>query len=206
LISIGKFETNLQIFGKSQTPYQKMIFLIHGHFDLKISHFDSKNCLPDAKEAAESLIDFTDDVGIPETLVMDGVTEFTGKHTDFIKQARQMWIKLHTAEQGRTNQNHVAEWEIGFLSKCCKLRMQKKNVYSWLWDYGLVYKGELLTRMSRGNDHRSGYEQVTGKTPDISECLDFEFYDLLWWWINLTNQTLMMRQNDWEDGLAYLTV
>jgi hypothetical protein len=40
------------------------------------------------KEAAESLIDFTDDVGIPETLVTDGATEFTGRHTDFIKQAR----------------------------------------------------------------------------------------------------------------------
>jgi hypothetical protein len=55
------------------------------------------------KEAAESLIDFTDDVGIPETLVMDGATKFTGKHTDFIKQARRMQIKLHTAEQGRKN-------------------------------------------------------------------------------------------------------
>jgi hypothetical protein len=40
------------------------------------------------KEAAELLIDFTDDIGIPETLVTDGVTEFTGKHTDFFKQAR----------------------------------------------------------------------------------------------------------------------
>jgi hypothetical protein len=66
------------------------------------------------KEAAESLIDFTDDVGILETLVMDSTTEFTGKHTDFSKQARQMWIKLHTAEQGRKNQNHTAEREIGF--------------------------------------------------------------------------------------------
>jgi hypothetical protein len=47
LISIGKFETNLQICGESQMPYQKMIFLIHGHFDLKISPFDSKNRLPD---------------------------------------------------------------------------------------------------------------------------------------------------------------
>jgi hypothetical protein len=65
------------------------------------------------KEAAESLIDFTDDVGILETLVMDSTTEFTGKHTDFSKQARQMWIKLHTAEQGRKNQNHTAEQEIG---------------------------------------------------------------------------------------------
>jgi hypothetical protein len=29
-----------------------------------------------------------DDVGILEILVMVGATEFTGKHTDFIKQAR----------------------------------------------------------------------------------------------------------------------
>jgi hypothetical protein len=41
--------------------------------------------LANQKEAAESLIDFTDDVGIPETLVTDGATECTGKHTDFIK-------------------------------------------------------------------------------------------------------------------------
>jgi hypothetical protein len=66
------------------------------------------------KEAAESLIDFTDDVIISETLVTDGATEFTGKHTDFIKQARRMWIKLHTAEQGRKNQNHAAKWKMDF--------------------------------------------------------------------------------------------
>jgi hypothetical protein len=93
-----------------------------------------------------------------------------------------MRIKLHTAEQGRKNQNHVAEREIGFLSKCWKLQMQKKNVYSGLWYYSLVYKGKLLTRMSCGDDGRSGYEQVTCKTPHISEWLDFKFYDLLWWW------------------------
>jgi hypothetical protein len=39
------------------------------------------------KEAAESLIDSTDDVGIPEMLMTDAATEFTGRHTDFIKQA-----------------------------------------------------------------------------------------------------------------------
>jgi hypothetical protein len=46
---------------------------------------------------AESLIDFTDGVSIPEILVTDGATEFTGKHTDFIRQEQQMWMKLHTA-------------------------------------------------------------------------------------------------------------
>jgi hypothetical protein len=72
--------------------------------------------------------------------------------------------------------------------------MQKKNVYSWLWDYGLVYECKLLTRMSHGDDDRSGYEQVTGKTPNISELLDFEFYDLVWWWdrpnkLNINDET-----------------
>jgi hypothetical protein len=33
------------------------------------------------KDAGKSLIDFTDDVGIPERLVTDGATEFTGRHT-----------------------------------------------------------------------------------------------------------------------------
>jgi hypothetical protein len=58
----------------------------------------------------------------------------------------------------------------------------EEKCYSWLWDYSLVYEGELLTRMSGGDDGRSGYEQVTGETLDISKWLDFEFYDLVWWW------------------------
>jgi hypothetical protein len=31
-----------------------------------------------SKDADKSLIDFTDDVGIPECLITNGVTEFTG--------------------------------------------------------------------------------------------------------------------------------
>ena len=117
----------------------------------------------------------------------DGATEFTGKkftgkNTEFVKQARRMRIQLHTTEQGRKNQNHVAEREIGFLAKQWKLRLQKKKVPTRLWDYGLVYEAELLSRMAQGKDGRTGYKEVTGNTADISEWLDFEFYDLVWWW------------------------
>ena len=42
------------------------------------------------KDAGKSLIDFTDDVGIPEWLITDGATEFIGKHTELIKEAHQM--------------------------------------------------------------------------------------------------------------------
>jgi len=132
-------------------------------------------------DAAKSLVDFTDDVGIPETLVTDGAGEFTGKNTEFTKEARRMRIKMFTTEQGRKNQNHAAEREIGMLAKRWKLRMRKKKVPKRLWDYGLVYESELLSRMARGRDRRSGYEEVTGNTPDISEWLDFEFYDQVWW-------------------------
>ena len=52
--------------------------------------------------------------------------------------------------------------------------MKKKNVPRRAWDFGLVYESEIITRMARGNDRRSGYEKVTGQTPDISEWLDFD--------------------------------
>jgi hypothetical protein len=39
------------------------------------------------KGAGKSLIEFTDNVGIPERLITDGATEFTGRYTEFIKEA-----------------------------------------------------------------------------------------------------------------------
>ena len=38
-------------------------------------------------ESGQSLVDFTEDVGIPEHLVTDGAGEFTGRATEFVKEA-----------------------------------------------------------------------------------------------------------------------
>ena len=54
-------------------------------------------------------------------------------------------LSFGSTEQGRKNQNHAAEREIGFLAKRWQLRMQKKKVPKRLWDFGLVYEGEILT-------------------------------------------------------------
>ena len=59
--------------------------------------------------------------------------------------------------------------------------MTKKKVPKRLWDFGLIYEAELLSRMARGEDRRTGYELVTGQTADISEWLD-----LVWWLDRLT--------------------
>ena len=60
--------------------------------------------------------------------------------------------------------------------------MTRKNVPRRLWDYGLVYEAEIISRISRGPEGRTGIETITGDTPDISEWLDFDFYDLVWYW------------------------
>ena len=57
----------------------------------------------------KSLIEFTGDVGIPESLLTDSASEFMGRHTKFIKEAHHMQMKLHTTEQGCRNQNFTAE-------------------------------------------------------------------------------------------------
>ena len=69
------------------------------------------------KDAGKSLVDFTDDVGIPECLIMDGAMEFTGRNTEFVKEAWCMCIQLHTTEQGQKNQNYAAESEISLLAR-----------------------------------------------------------------------------------------
>ena len=68
-------------------------------------------------EPGQSLVDFTDDVGIPKHLVTDGAGEFTGRSTEFVKESRRVRIRLHTTEKGCKNQNQAAEREIGFLEK-----------------------------------------------------------------------------------------
>jgi hypothetical protein len=42
--------------------------------------------------------------------------------------------------------------------------MQKKNVYSWLWDYGLVYEGDIegaffQIKMTPNQIRMTGYEE-----------------------------------------------
>jgi hypothetical protein len=132
------------------------------------------------QEAGDTLAAFSQDVGIPEHLTTDLAGEVSGPNTAFMKHVRRLPIDLQWSERGRKNQNHKAEREIGILKQRWRKRMSDKGVPTRLWDYGLVYDSELLSRISRGPDNRTGYERLTGQTPDISEWLDFEFYDRVW--------------------------
>ena len=67
------------------------------------------------------------------------------------------------------NQNHSVERDIGFLEKRWRSKMTKKVIPKRLWDFGIVYKAELFPRISRGKEKLTGYEEVTGQTPEIGE-------------------------------------
>ena len=44
----------------------------------------------------------------------------------------------------------------------------------------MVHKTEPMSQHFQGPDIRTGFEEVTGTTPDVSEHCGFEFDDLVW--------------------------
>jgi hypothetical protein len=46
----------------------------------------------------------------------------------------------------------------------------------------MVHVTKLMNFTAQGRNGRTGHEEVTGETPDISEYVDFDFYDWVWYW------------------------
>ena len=145
-------------------------------------NYTSIHPLSSKSKVGQALTEFSDDVGIPDSLMTDGAPEIVGPGTEFMKEANRLKVRMRRSEVGRSNQNHIAEREIGELKKRWRSRMLKKKVPTRLWDYGLVYESNILNRITRGSQQRTGLEVVTGETPDISEWIDFEFYDRIWFY------------------------
>lgn len=51
-----------------------------------------------------------------------------------------------------------------------------------MWGYGLIYKTNILNRIPRGQQQRNGIKLITGKTSDISEWLDSNFTNRVWYY------------------------
>jgi hypothetical protein len=134
------------------------------------------------KQVVETLKEFVDDVGIPEKLRADRAPEIFGAHTEFQKEIRRIRTRMSYTEPEHSNQNTYAELEIRELKRRFRCKMIEKGVHKRMWDYGLKHTAEIMQRIARGPDQRTGYEIITGNTPDISEWLDFDFYDLVWYY------------------------
>ena len=69
------------------------------------------------RKAGQSIIDFTQNVNIPETLLTDGSEEFTGWRAEFVKYSWRMRMQLQSLEQGSHNHKHAVDCEIEFVTK-----------------------------------------------------------------------------------------
>lgn len=134
-------------------------------------------------KAGDALRLFCQEFGVPERLTFDGSKEQNGKGTEFMKQIRQHGIDYHVSEADLHNQNPV-EGVIRELRRKWYRIMIRKRVPEALWDYGFRWVSETssLTHTSAGGLNGCiPITQVTGETADISEYLDFGFYDEVWY-------------------------
>jgi hypothetical protein len=91
-------------------------------------NYTSIHPLSSKSKVGQALTEFTDDVGIPDSLMTDGAPEIIGPGTEFMKEVSRLKIRMRRSEVGRSNQNHAAEQEIGELKKRWWSRMLKKKV------------------------------------------------------------------------------
>ena len=132
--------------------------------------------------AGKAFTEFINEFGVPNELVMDGAMEQTGKHTDFRKALDKHEVSWDVTEPHRHNQNR-AEMAIRELKRKWYRIMVRKRVPERLWDYGLRWVSDINNRTSNSIFRlhgRTPLEQVTGETPDITEYVDFGFYDFVW--------------------------
>ena len=118
---------------------------------------------------------------MPDRLTFDGSKEQTQKNTMFMKQVRTHDIDFHISEPNMHNQNPVEE-VIRELRRKWFRTMIRNRVPEELWDYGMRRVSETmsLTHTSAGSlNGQIPLTNVTGETPEISEYLDFGFYDQL---------------------------
>ena len=134
----------------------------------------------DQKDAPDSLLAFAHDVGAPAELISDHAAMLIGPQCEYAKKARFLNIKQSSCE-AHTQRHNKFEGETRLLKRRWKNRMATNDTPLRAWDYALVYESEILSMIARGDDLIPGLEKITGETVDITEYLDFAFWDLVWY-------------------------
>ena len=156
--------------------------------------------------AGQALRQFVRDYRVPEQLTSDGASEQTGPKTEFMqisRLVRKYGIEHHVSKPHRPQQNR-AEAVIREVKRRWFRQMTKRRVPKRLWDYSIVWVCETMPLTANSSFQLKGrtpLELVTGETPDISEYLDFSFYDWIWYRDNPGLVTICL-----DVGWAYHTI
>ena len=146
-------------------------------------HFSAVYPMESKGLAGNALKQFIADFGVSDKIICDGSKEQIKRGTTFMEQVRKHHIDIHTTEPGQYNQSKV-EGVIRELRKNWFRTMHCKRVPKRLRDYGLKWVSKVRVRTSSDATDLKGrtpLERITGDTVDISEYLDFGFYDWCWY-------------------------
>ena len=145
-------------------------------------------------DAPFALNRFIHEVGVPTEIHTDGSKEQT--HSKW-KRTCQKHAIYRTWNEPYSPWQNLAEKAGGIIKARCRDMMRRTNTPVVLWGYCIEYNAELCTLTANNNINLSGrtpHELVMGYTPDISEVVEFEWYQ--WVWYNdpaSTDQTLLGR-------------
>ena len=131
------------------------------------------------RKAGDALRTFCQEFGVPEKLTFDGSKEQGQRKNEFMEQIRKSHIDFHVIEPDRHNQN-PCKGVIREIRRKLFRTMIRNRVPRRLWDYGMRWVCKTMQITSTQAGGLAGctpIESVTGKTVDISEYLDFGFYD-----------------------------
>ena len=134
------------------------------------------------KDCDEALKMFIRDYGAPDAMIMDGSGEQTKPGTAFQAILRKNKIVSVVTPPHRPNYN-PAETVIRELRKRWYRAIFRTNCPRALWNYGLPHFAKLmqLTASNAANlNGKTPLGAITGETPDISQYLDFGWYDWVW--------------------------
>ena len=113
------------------------------------------------------------DLGVVQKMHSDNAPEMVGRNTPLPPLSRYATMKNY----GENLVRQVKGLTI-FL-------MHRQNVLLRLWSYAMEYASDLHSLMVPGmyrNRGRTGYELVFGITLDMSEYVEFDFYNFCWYW------------------------
>ena len=135
-------------------------------------------------KCGDALKTFCREFGIPSTLRSDQAPEMVGRKTEFQAQVRKHGINHHASEADLHNQS-PAEGVVHEVKKLWYRTMFQKRVPKVFWDYGMRWVSETMSRTHLRRHKADGggvpLQNIVGETIDISEYIDFGFYDRVWY-------------------------
>jgi hypothetical protein len=135
--------------------------------------------IPSKGSCHEALKIFLKEYGAPDTIITNGSKEQTSKRTIWQSHLRKNGVTGVITHPHRPSQNPM-ETVTKELRKKWYRAMFRTNCPRALWNYGLPHFAKIIqltASTAAGLEGKTPLGKLTGETPDISQYLDFGWYD-----------------------------